>query len=268
MIKAAVLGKPIAHSLSPEVHAQIYERLGVDCDYRRIEMDKSEAIRFFKEIIASKDFSNWNGFSLTMPLKQVAFALDLKIDTRGELTQAVNTITPVGAFNTDVSGFIRVLDEFDFSAPMIIGNGATARSALLAIKEKNRGMATNALILRRNADGDELLFRIDSSIAVVAFDQTLEENLSPRTLAISTIPASAQAGLVSFFSGSKIPLLDCSYSPWPTPFAHAFPRGAHSGLGLLVAQAVDQAALFSGLDFDRGEMYRSVLISTERKLFQ
>jgi shikimate dehydrogenase len=268
MIRAAVLGKPIAHSLSPEVHGEIYKRLGLEFDYRRMEMNESEAIKFFKDLIENGTFLDWNGFSLTMPLKQVAFALDLKIDNRGMLTQSVNTLTPAGAFNTDVTGFIRVLDQFDLSAPVIIGNGATARSALLALKEKKQGLPTNTLVIRRNRHGDDLLLHIDPSISVVAFDDLQEEVLSLGSIAISTILSSAQATLVKVFESRKFPLLDCSYSPWPTPFAEISPESSFSGLGLLVAQAIDQALLFSGQDFDRDEMFRSIYLSTEKKFFQ
>ena len=98
MIRAAVLGKPITHSLSPLVHGLIYEELGLEHEYTRFELDVTEAITFLREEISK----GWSGFSLTMPLKEVGFALDLPVDELASRARSINTITPPGSFITDI----------------------------------------------------------------------------------------------------------------------------------------------------------------------
>ena len=67
MIKAAVLGSPIRHSLSPALHARAYEILGIHGDYQAIEVTEDQLGRFL-----SGEGLSFDGLSLTMPLKERA----------------------------------------------------------------------------------------------------------------------------------------------------------------------------------------------------
>ncbi|NDI10085.1 MAG: shikimate dehydrogenase [Actinobacteria bacterium] len=266
MIKAAVLGKPIAHSLSPFVHGQIYQKLGVEYSYERIEHDALSAPAFISQALSSGE---WSGFSLTMPLKEVAFSLNLLCDRHSLAAHSVNTLTPGHGFNTDVTGLVRVLEELeiDLEKVVILGSGATARSALVALQELNEsGKKVGVVdIFRRSNNGDLLLqkaSRLDMRIS------SLENFSTDRNshLIISTLPSTAQSGISLQLQGFSGTLFDISYSPWPSTFAGVVKGPVVSGLSLLVAQAVDQAAIFTGVNFDRGEMYREVKLSTAREL--
>lgn len=266
MIKAAVLGKPVTHSLSPLVHGQIYEKLGLEYSYQRLEHDQFTAVEFIRQALATEE---WSGFSLTMPLKEVAFSLNLACDSFSVAAHSVNTITKGRGYNTDVSGLVRVLSELEreFESVAIIGSGATARSvmvALEAIKTQGKGMG-KLEVFRRSSHGDALL-RSASRLDVTFLEI---ENLKPdgsQQLIISTIPSAAQSSISSQLQGFEGTLLDITYSPWPSTLAGVIKGKVVSGLSLLVAQAVDQAALFTGLDFDREKMFQEIKVSTAREV--
>ncbi|MEI6109044.1 MAG: shikimate dehydrogenase, partial [Actinomycetes bacterium] len=134
MSKAAVLGSPISHSLSPVLHRAAYEALGLPHTYEAIEIDESQLAEFVKSLD-----ENWLGLSLTMPLKEVAFQVAHTIDETARLSGSINTLIfadQISAHNTDVLGIMDSLTEFGIGSPrsaIMLGAGATARSALLAL---------------------------------------------------------------------------------------------------------------------------------------
>jgi len=130
--QAAVLGKPIAHSLSPLLHNAGYRALGLtQWEYTRIECDEHE----LPQVVAGADAS-FRGFSVTMPGKFAALAVATDRTDRARLIGSANTLVRSGdgwrADNTDcdgVTGAIRTL--FDAPSPqlgtaVIIGAGGTA----------------------------------------------------------------------------------------------------------------------------------------------
>lgn len=264
MIRAAVLGKPIEHSLSPLVHGLIYTELGIDHDYRRYEMDEHQAGDLIRTAFARGD-EKWNGFSLTMPLKEVGFSLELPIDVAAQAARSINTITPSGSFNTDIPGLVRVMktEGIEVESVVILGNGATARSTLIAL---DSFATTKSVTLFRRSEGrDHLLPKSERFTAQIRnLADFSKESLREGDLVVSTLPATSQRVVASGFVDFRGTLVDFSYAPWPSVLAEIVSAKVISGLPILVSQAVDQAALFSGLDFDRDEMYRKVLLSTVR----
>jgi shikimate dehydrogenase len=136
---AAVLGRPIEHSLSPVLHQAAYAALGlVGWTYRAVDCDEAS----LDDVLRRLDEEGLAGASLTMPLKQAVLPMLAGSDDVVAATDAANTVLfgpePgwVGA-NTDVPGFVAVLEQtgVDLSAAdvWLIGAGATARSALVAL---------------------------------------------------------------------------------------------------------------------------------------
>jgi len=247
--RLAVWGDPIAHSLSPRLHAAAYAVLGLPWTYERRQVAASD----FSDVLASLD-DGWRGLSVTYPLKGEAFAAARTRDRRAELTGAVNTLLleqegPRG-FNTDVGGIVRSLREHgieDVSNARIIGAGATATSALVALGEL--GAAAVEVVARRPeavapliALGDEI------GITVTGMPLASDEH-SPVTLSIATLPGGTQlapAVTDPLAVGGGL-LLDVVYGTWPTSLAQAWQaRGetAVSGLGMLLHQAVLQVRVF------------------------
>src|SRR6516164_6590596 len=137
-MKAAVLGSPIAHSLSPALHTAAYAALGLDdWTYQAIECDEAGLPAF----VTSRG-PDWAGLSLTMPLKRTVLPLLDYVDPLAAATGGANTVVfrPDGryGYNTDVQGIVDALTEAGAPAPAsvtIIGAGATACSALAAAGE-------------------------------------------------------------------------------------------------------------------------------------
>ena len=76
MIRGAVLGSPITHSLSPRLHRAIFDFLKIEGSYEAIEVKSGELTEFFTKRAEEFDY-----FSLTMPLKEEALSLGLPVDS-------------------------------------------------------------------------------------------------------------------------------------------------------------------------------------------
>ncbi len=135
--RAAVLGHPIAHSLSPVLHLAAYRALGLAWEYDRIDVTGDRLASF----VAGLDDS-WVGLSLTMPLKEDVLPLLDEADDVVLATRAANTVVLSGGrrigANTDVEGIVRTLADAGAGAgavgtATVLGGGATARSALAAL---------------------------------------------------------------------------------------------------------------------------------------
>ncbi|MFF3150444.1 shikimate dehydrogenase, partial [Streptomyces sp. NPDC057927] len=135
--RAAVLGSPIAHSLSPVLHRTAYRELGLgDWSYDRFEIDEEALPGFFEDL-----GPEWAGLSLTMPLKRAVIPLLDEVSETASSVEAVNTVlfTEDGrrvGDNTDIPGMVaalreRGIEQVDSAA--ILGAGATASSALAAL---------------------------------------------------------------------------------------------------------------------------------------
>jgi shikimate dehydrogenase len=249
--RAAVLGSPVAHSLSPVLHGAAYGALGLtDWSYDRIECDE-EGLAALLDGLGPE----WAGLSLTMPLKRAA--LDLA-DTASELAVAVgaaNTLvfSPDGrhAENTDVAGMVDALREGGVGqvrAAVVMGAGGTAQAALAALAQL--GERTPTVVVRDPARARLLLEtaeRLDVDVRLRRWDG--EEVLADADVVVSTVPRGAADGLS--LTGSGGVLFDVVYAPWPTPLAARAQEAGYrvvSGLDLLLHQAGHQVRLMTGAD--------------------
>jgi shikimate dehydrogenase len=254
-VRAAVLGSPVAHSLSPALHDAGYAALGLtDWGYARFETTEAE----FLDRVAGFD-EQWRGLSLTMPLKEVAFEVAADITEVARRAGAINTLVrrdDLGwdATNTDVAGIVGALGAPQVESALILGAGATARSTLLALEQL--GISFVRVAARRPEAVDSFREWARGTTRRVRVDgRVLQEWASvPEPLVVSTLPPEpsrvlgellAHAG--DAWAGST--LLDVVYAGWPTPLARAAAgRGLTvvSGVAMLVHQAAAQFALFTG----------------------
>jgi shikimate dehydrogenase len=250
MRRAAVLGKPVRHSLSPTLHTAAYAVLGLDWTYDRHEVDEDGLADF----VAGLDES-WAGLSLTMPLKRAAIPLCDTLGTVAGAVGAVNTLIFDAAGthgeNTDVPGLVNALAEVgvnEVPAAAVLGGGATAASAIAALA----GVCTGEveIYLRTTGRAEELVplaERFGVPLAVRPWAQAPRAADAP--LVISTAPAGAADDLAGALPGDLGTLFDVVYDPWPTPLAAAWAaRGGQvlGGLDLLIHQAVLQVELMTG----------------------
>ncbi|MDO9397973.1 MAG: shikimate dehydrogenase [Herbiconiux sp.] len=250
-----VLGSPIAHSKSPLLHRTAYQALGLPWEYDAYEVD-SDALAGF---VGGLD-SPWRGLSLTMPLKETVLPLLDEVDAIGRATGAVNTVLITVAegsrrltgFNTDVYGIRAALEDAGITASghaLVIGAGATARSAVAAVAQLGAEHVTIALRSPdRAAEVVETARASGLSSTVVALDDDALAVIEP-DLTVSTLPGGAGVGVR--FSGSvassSSPLLDVAYHPWPSDLASVWEEAgsrAVPGVAMLVHQAVAQIRVF------------------------
>src|SRR6201997_1662750 len=146
--KAAVLGKPIAHSKSPQLHLAAYRALGLhDWTYERIECGADEL-----PSVVGGFGPEWVGVSVTMPGKFAALRFGDERSERAELAGSANTLvrTPRGwrADNTDIDGVMGALGAATDRA-VVSGSGGTAPAAIVALVELGVGDIT---VVARNPD--------------------------------------------------------------------------------------------------------------------
>jgi shikimate dehydrogenase len=253
-MKAAVLGKPIAHSLSPVMHRAAYDALGLaGWSYEVVECDEAG----LPDFVTSRG-PEWAGLSLTMPLKRAVLPLLDRVDPLAVATGGANTVVfgPAGrhGYNTDVQGIVDALSEAGARVPgsvTILGAGATACSALAAVSEL--GVSAVDVVVRDRSRADDLLAAADRLGAPVRLRGFADLDGDPvPDLLISTVPAGAadfypERCMVSPVAPAAV--LDVVYSPWPTRLAQAAEAAGAvvvSGFAMLVHQAVAQVELMTG----------------------
>ncbi|MEE1836906.1 shikimate dehydrogenase [Streptomyces sp. SP17KL33] len=250
--RAAVLGSPIAHSLSPVLHRAAYAELGLtDWSYDRFEVDE-EALSGFVEQLGPE----WAGLSLTMPLKRAVIPLLDEISETATSVEAVNTLVftedgrRVGD-NTDIPGMVAALRERGIEqveSAAILGAGATASSALAALARICTGEVV--AYVRSEARAAEMRQwgeRLDVEVRTADWAEA-ERGLSA-PLVIATTPAGATDTLSGAVPERPTTLFDVLYHPWPTELAarwSAYGGAVVSGLDLLVHQAVLQVEQMTG----------------------
>jgi shikimate dehydrogenase len=246
--RCAVLGSPIAHSLSPRLHRAAYVHLGLDWTYDAIEVTEDELGAF----VAGLDGS-WRGLSLTMPLKAVGAALATRRSALVERLGVANTLLLEGddrvAANTDVPGMRAALGEAGACAgphATVLGAGSTALAALAALST----MADEVTVVARTPSRTQQVVRVADTlgvaVTVLAWEDARQALAAP--IVLSTVPTGAADPLAAFLPRRPGLLFDVVYDPWPTPLATAWARaGGHvcSGLDLLVWQAVEQVRLMT-----------------------
>lgn len=254
MRRAAVLGRPVVHSLSPVLHQAAYEAMGLtDWRYEAIDCGEAELPGF----IARLDVG-WAGFSLTMPLKRVVLDVAVDASPLAAAVGAANTLVPRPngwyADNTDVGGMLDALRLADVGEPgdaVVLGAGGTARSALAALREL--GVHTPTVAVRDPARAGELrraAERLGVAPSIVCGLTNPVVYSAP--LVISTVPkgvADVVAQHARWMPTADAVVFDVVYDPWPTALAAAAAaagRRVVSGFDLLLHQAVGQVRLMTG----------------------
>lgn len=260
---ALVVGDPVEHSLSPELHRAAWSALGLSggrYDRQRVEAGGLAAL------LAGRP--GLTGLSVTMPLKGEALAIGrgeapglvgVGADEAAEQAQGANTLVRRDggwwAANTDVTALERLLDGFLVEGPtarvVLVGSGATARSATVALARC--GVQELSLVVRRGARREwiELADLLGVTHRCLTPDE-LPAALGAGTLVVSTVPTAAWEHVPDGLAAadlSRVRWLDAQYGGWPHPWAGAVASAGGrvlSGLSLLVEQAVDQVELMTG----------------------
>src|SRR5690625_4755214 len=211
--RAAVLGQPVAHSLSPVLHRAAYAALGLSgWTYTRHEVSEEQ----FPAFLASLDPS-WVGLSVTMPLKQVALRSVDHIEPLAEGVGAANTVLLPGGgvsvgTSSDVYGIVQALMEV---APaqwhprtgVILGGGATASAALAGLGQL--GITAPTVVVRSPGRAGPVVrasTRMGLSARPLPWGTVAAEDaLADAAVAVSTAPAGAAVGRAAVVRGRGVP---------------------------------------------------------------
>lgn len=255
--RAAVIGWPVAHSLSPVLHRAAYRGLGLeDWTYGTMPVEPSQLEGILTEVSSPAEREAvWAGLSVTMPHKRALLPMLDVVDPLAAVVGVVNTVVAqrsgtgpalLTGFNTDVAGIVGALREAawttarttgapDRSRAVVLGSGATACSALAALAEIG---ATDIVVAARRHAGPgraaTAAHRMDLDVSLLtwrpgeaASDGTVVEALTQADLIVSTLPAGAADALGPSLASAlergegraRGVMLDVVYAPWPTPLA-------------------------------------------------
>jgi shikimate dehydrogenase len=271
-VRCEVWGSPVAHSLSPVLHRAAYAALGLrGWAYGRRDVDEA---RFPAELAALDD--TYRGLSLTMPLKEVALRGAHVASATAHETGAANTLVrdPAGwaAHNTDVDGIRSALREAGAAAPrtaLVVGSGATARSALAALATDGVPGRRVVLMVRDRARPETLE---QAERARIGVDVVAMGHWVPSDVVVSTVPPAAVVGLdhlpAQGPSGRPPVLLDVVYGEGRTPLVAAAEAAGWvvaPGTDMLLHQATRQVELMTGRPAPVGAMRAALAEALARR---
>ncbi|WP_273408670.1 shikimate dehydrogenase [Corynebacterium ureicelerivorans] len=260
--RAAVLGAPIEHSLSPVLHNAGYAAAGLaDWEYTRMLCEADQLPRVMRE--AGDAF---RGFSVTMPCKFAALEVADEVTERAREIGSANTLTRVGggwrADNTDCEGVIvalrELLGERSPQRAVLVGAGGTARAVMWALREIGCEQVTIVNRSDRSGEYAELSDGMDARFRALGAD--LAGVCMDADILVSTVPADALASYASTLGHA--PVLDVIYNPWPTPLATRAASNGYpvvGGLSMLAGQSYAQFEQFTGVEAPRDAMRNALL---------
>jgi shikimate dehydrogenase len=260
-MRAAVLGRPVTHSLSPILHRAAYAALGLDdWTYDALDIGAEDL-----PVLLAGLGEEWRGFSVTMPCKQAAVTAAQVVEPLPGLLGAANTLvrTDAGwrAENTDVTGVgmaLQLAGVERVGHAAILGAGGTAAAAAVALSSLG---AQHIDLVVRNAARAEDVLRVLRVLGVSAGVTSLSGAELEAPLVVSTVPIDAQPDVVGLDWRPEHTVLDVLYAPWPTPLAQRVTDAGGTvvgGLEVLFWQATVQVELMTGRPAPIGAM-RSAL---------
>ena len=249
--RCAVLGSPIEHSLSPELHRAAYAALGLGWQYGRYDVDEAGLPDFFRGLDSS-----WRGLSLTMPLKRAAIACVDELSETARVVEAVNTVLlePDGrriGDNTDVPGMVNGLRERGVGqvpTATVFGGGATARSALAVLRQ----VADAVTVYVRTAARRDTLLSVADELQLACTVRPWAERYDglAAPVVMVTTPVGATDDLAAAVPDTPGALLDVVYNSGASPLSTSWAAAGGAvvgGLDVLVHQAVLQVFLMTGM---------------------
>jgi shikimate dehydrogenase len=255
MINGAVLGSPISHSLSPQLHKVAYDFLKINAEYARYEVDSGDLPRFLTS------HPELNSLSLTMPLKEEALKIADVISPISLQIKSGNTLSKQdGRWNltsTDVDGFCMALRAHNVElngSILIIGSGATARAVVAGIDSDKSVKSRQIHVMHRNPARASAMRQAAPASELIFHDWDSHKLLNEVSLVVNTSPAGAADVFCADLANPTGVYFEALYNPWPTPLLKKFKdlgQQTIDGIDLLVHQGISQIEIFTGVKVDR-----------------
>lgn len=251
-----IIGHPVGHSLSPSMHNNAFEKVGLDSVYVAFDVPSGNLANAVSGIRSL----GIRGVNVTIPHKQSVMNLIDQVSDDAILVGAVNTIKNEGGvlvgYNTDVGGFIRALkDDFSFVPTgkkiMMIGAGGAARAVVVGLCNNN---ASEIVIVNRTVSRAESLSREFSShysntgfkVLALDDDKSIKREIRNCDLIVNTSSAGMKGKNPLSLPLGLFPkesfIYDLVYDPAVTPLvkdARDHGINARSGISMLLYQGVD-----------------------------
>ena len=280
---AGIIGYPLSHTLSPSMHNFIYQKLGIDVEYKKWEISPNN----LKSHIEKINNENFIGANITVPYKEKIVPLLDEIRNEAKFTGAVNTIVKNNnkliGYNTDVYGIEQTLDiklkNDVINNAVIFGAGGAAKAALFVLLQ--RGLNNLTIVNRTKSNALKMISKFNN----VNCDQTiinLNEKSQIKSACLSadliintTILGMKGSGyedispIDSTFIDSNSVIFDMVYNPTKTQLIKiALERNANiiEGLNMLVYQAIESIELWTGIRPSFDDMYSKCKEILEGKL--
>ncbi len=261
--KYAVVGNPIAHSKSPEIHALFAQQTRQAMTYERLEAP----LDGFEEFAFALRDAGYRGLNVTIPFKLDAAKLADRLTARARLAGAVNTLKFEGdaitGDNTDGIGFVRDVSQrlkfrIEDAAILVLGAGGGVRGLIGSLlEEKPKWIA----VANRTHDRAQELAD-EFGVLALSFDEVPAEhfdlviNGTATSMSHTTPPIDAET-----FDDCML-AYDLLYSPVPTPFMQLATRGGarkvSDGLGMLIEQAAESFHLWRGVRPDTAPVFKEL----------
>ncbi len=265
---AALIGSPVAHSLSPAIHQAAFDAAGVDWAYVAFEVAPGRAA----EAVDAMRVLGLAGLSVTMPHKHDAAAAVDRLDPAAEALGSVNTVSWDGdelvGSSTDGAGFVSSLADDGVAIAgadvAVIGAGGAARSV---IDELGRAGAATVRIVNRTAERAESASHLASVATVGSADDIAGAQIvvNASSVGMGVEPASATADQLpcdpALLHADQV-VVDLVYHPLQTAWLlRAEQAGARTidGLGMLIHQAALQQQAWLGTLPDVEVMRRAAM---------
>jgi 3-dehydroquinate dehydratase/shikimate dehydrogenase len=260
-----VIGDPIAHSLSPLIHNKAFRTVGLDAVYIPFRVPKGELPAFLKAF----DALPVEGYSVTIPQKEVAAIFATERDPSVEGTKAANTLVRKGsdrfsAYNTDFTGVLSTLydlyrvDMGESQPPLtgrealrgrpvlILGAGGVARAVAYALVQEG---ALPTIVNRTPERAHKLAEELSARHVDWAARHTVISDLVINCTSVGMHPNIDESPLHPSFLKPGLTVFDTVYTPETTLLVkEARARGCRviTGVELFIRQAVAQFELFTG----------------------
>lgn len=256
-MRAAVLGRPVSHSLSPLLHRAAYAALGLtDWTYDALDIGVEDL-----PVLLAGLGEEWRGFSVTMPCKQAAVEVADVVEPLPRLLGAANTLVRTDglwrAENTDVTGVGMALQLAGVERvphAAIVGAGGTAAAAAVAVA--SLGAQHVEIVVREPARAGHLTGVLDVLRVPWTVTRFADAELDAPVV-VCTVPIDAQEQVAGLPWRPGQTVLDVLYAPWPTPVAERVAAAGGTvvgGLEVLFWQATVQVELMTGRPAPIGAM--------------
>lgn len=258
IMKFAILGDPVDHSLSPTIHQAAYDVLGLEWHYSRIQVGERQLATFL-----DANLSQFRGFSLTMPLKDELFRIAgerlWQMDDATRLLESANTLVVgddghVLVANTDLLGAKRALQGLpaSLSSIAILGSGATARTLAVATLQSFTELESLTVFSRRPEPAQTIAKSVDEVFGSTKFEWLPLEaaaDFGGADLTVNTLPSSVSKSIEIDLPFSESFVFDVTYdNESESPAANWPVENRVDGRSMLVYQAVEQLKLFGAFE--------------------